>query len=336
MNGVTISRQIVRENLAGLKRVHSDWRSVLQKSGIREEELNGPGGRLPIDRVMKLHRMTLNFLDDETLGLLERRTPRGFLRQVALSTVHTRTLDRALVRLVEMINLLENTFYYVLEKQNSQTTLYIRPIKNGNQNNDFIVGWLMSIVHRLLGWLANERIVPKGISFNFPTPHYHQEYYYAFYGSPIHYDASEACMIFRSCDLELAIVQNEASVERYIRRYPFDLLIPVEMGGPMSREVRTLVVDWLKHNHEMPSIEQIADSMQRHPRTLRRQLKQERASFKTFTLQVRRDIAMYHLGHDDISIEKIAERAGYSDTSSFIRVFKSWTGFTPLVFRKGL
>ena len=85
----------------------------------------------------------------------------------------------------------------------------------------------------------------------------------------------------------------------------------------------------------MPRIDEIAKRMNRHPQALRRALKSERTSYKRLTIQVRRDIAMYHLGHDDISIQRVAERAGYSDTSSFIRVFKDWTGFTPLAFRKG-
>ncbi|TMO72758.1 hypothetical protein CWC16_19760 [Pseudoalteromonas sp. S3776] len=42
------------------------------------------------------------------------------------------------------------------------------------------------------------------------------------------------------------------------------------------------------------------------------------------------------MGDNQQTIEDIAEAAGYTEPCSFIRAFKSWTGFTPLQFRKGL
>jgi len=65
-------------------------------------------------------------------------------------------------------------------------------------------------------------------------------------------------------------------------------------------------------------------------------MKKEGTSFHTIVAQVRRDIAIHHLGAGELSIENIAYKTGYTEPGSFIRAFKAWTGFTPLHFRKGL
>lgn len=273
MQNITVSGQMVRANIAGLQRSGCDWRELLASSGIREEELDDPACRIPIDRAVKLHRLALDALDDETLGLLNRRTPRGLLRQIALSAVHARSLDRALVRLVEITNLLENTFRYTVEPNGNHTVLRIDRIEESRPGDGFIVGWLLLIIHRFVGWLANDRIVPSEINFDFPAPPYHREYYYAYYGAPVRWETGEASILFRNSDLGLPIVQNESSVEGFIRRYPVDLFIPVEIGGSLSRKIRATVLDVLNTCHEVPAIDEVAERMDRHPRTLRRQLK---------------------------------------------------------------
>ena len=67
-----------------------------------------------------------------------------------------------------------------------------------------------------------------------------------------------------------------------------------------------------------------------------RRLAAEGTTFKEGKNQVRRDTALHFLGKQGLSIEEIAHRAGFSESSAFIRAFKGWTGTTPYTYRKGL
>ena len=85
-----------------------------------------------------------------------------------------------------------------------------------------------------------------------------------------------------------------------------------------------------------PELLQVAATLGLQPQTLGRQLRQEGNHFSTIKAQVRRDLAIYLLNETTLSIEEIAYRVSYTEPSAFIRAFKTWTGFTPLGFRKGL
>ncbi len=87
---------------------------------------------------------------------------------------------------------------------------------------------------------------------------------------------------------------------------------------------------------DMPELNDVASALEVHPQTLRRRLAAEGTTFKDIKNQVRRDTALHFLGKQGISIEEISYRAGFSESSAFIRAFKGWTGVTPYTYRKGL
>ena len=87
---------------------------------------------------------------------------------------------------------------------------------------------------------------------------------------------------------------------------------------------------------DLGELDAVAARLEVHPQTLRRRLGKEGTSFSEIKSQLRRDVALHYLGKQGLSIEEIAHRAGFSESSAFIRAFKGWTGVTPYTYRKGL
>ena len=82
-----------------------------------------------------------------------------------------------------------------------------------------------------------------------------------------------------------------------------------------------------------PSIEQLAQVLNISPRTLRNRLQKERTNFREILSGHRLQRAKTLLAQANISIELIAEKVGYNDTSSFYRAFKKENQQTPLEYR---
>ena len=85
----------------------------------------------------------------------------------------------------------------------------------------------------------------------------------------------------------------------------------------------------------MPDFDWIAQELHTSPQTLRRRLKQENTSFQEIKDLLRRDMAIYYLSHQELPINDIAERVGFTEPSTFHRAFKKWTGVTPGAWREG-
>lgn len=88
-----------------------------------------------------------------------------------------------------------------------------------------------------------------------------------------------------------------------------------------------------RHSGELPSLDEIAASLNMSVPTLQRRLKAEGDTFQQIKDRFRESRARSLLG-TAMSIEQIADQLGYSDASNFSKAFKSWTGLTPSQYRQ--
>lgn len=82
-----------------------------------------------------------------------------------------------------------------------------------------------------------------------------------------------------------------------------------------------------------PSFAEIAELLGTTTRTLRRQLRDENASFRQLTDEVCTYIAMKYLQETAMTNEDIAFALGFSDAANFRHAFRRWTKKTPREFR---
>jgi len=83
-----------------------------------------------------------------------------------------------------------------------------------------------------------------------------------------------------------------------------------------------------------PSIETVAKKLFLSVRILQLYLHKDDTSYIKLVKKMRKDLAEKYLKDRNISIDEIAYILGFSETSAFHRAFKSWTGLTPLQFKK--
>jgi AraC-like DNA-binding protein len=84
-----------------------------------------------------------------------------------------------------------------------------------------------------------------------------------------------------------------------------------------------------------PSLGEVAKHLGMSDRTLMRRLKQESSSYQALLDATRQQRAVWYLSHSKLTIEEIAGRLGFEDTSNFSRIFKRWLGCPPSAMRRG-
>ena len=154
-----------------------------------------------------------------------------------------------------------------------------------------------------------------------------------FLANPLQFEQDQTALVFSSKLLEKRVTQNEQSLRHFLRHPALIMLTQNYARNSWTSRVRDIIRRQLL---DMPELGEVADSLDIHPQTLRRRLSTEGSTFKEIKNQVRRDTALHFLGKQGLSIEEIAHRAGFSESSAFIRAFKGWTGVTPYTYRKGL
>lgn len=106
--------------------------------------------------------------------------------------------------------------------------------------------------------------------------------------------------------------------------------------GPQSAPLSTRLAELL---HQRPAllsrgIDEVAQSLGLHPRTLQRRLRDEGQALSSIVDQVRRHLAENWLQDEALSIEEISARLGFSDRRSFTQAFSRWTGHPPSQHRR--
>jgi AraC-like DNA-binding protein len=85
---------------------------------------------------------------------------------------------------------------------------------------------------------------------------------------------------------------------------------------------------------EFPSMQTVAEELGMSTRTLRNRLGREGTSYRELLEQVREALAEQLLA-SEMTIDAIAQRLGYTDTSSFTAAFKRWKGVPPRDYKEG-
>jgi AraC-like DNA-binding protein len=142
--------------------------------------------------------------------------------------------------------------------------------------------------------------------------------------------SDQSSLLFHSRYLHMPLLQDERTLKHFLERSPADLLSRPDDGDSLSSRLRRLLS---RDSANWPDLEAVAAQMHISPQTLRRHLREEGTSFQELKDQLRRDIAIYHLGRADLSLQQIAEQLGFSEPSAFHRAFKKWTGLTPGAYR---
>jgi len=102
---------------------------------------------------------------------------------------------------------------------------------------------------------------------------------------------------------------------------------PNSLFDIVSRSIRTLLLQGAA------SGDSVAKSLALHRRTLSRRLAEQGTSFQDCLDQVRMTVAKELIESSDVAIPQIASALCYSNSESFFRAFKRWTGTTPNLAR---
>jgi AraC-like DNA-binding protein len=168
-----------------------------------------------------------------------------------------------------------------------------------------------------------------GVDFGFPEPAYFARFA-ALAPGPVRFDQPRHQLVFDKAILDLPLVLSDPAAQRLARE---QCERELEAIGPRAAVVAGVRANLPREDGGFYPLPGIAKKMHMSVRTLKRKLEADGTTYSELLDEQRRGKAMLLLRRDDLAIEEIADRLGYSDAANFTRAFRRWTGTTPKTFR---
>lgn len=329
-----IPARIFNHYFSSFRNSAPDLPTLLNRAGITPNQLDNPNTKIPAEKLSNLIRYCYLAMRNENFGQLERPTPIGQGRLVVLGSFYLDTLLLGLERYLEFRNLARNSVIYTLKTSGHLAEIEIKQIPGHKFVDCGAVDTLFTTLHRMMGWMIGQAIPLHQVQHKSATSAIRDDYRFIYYGAPVLFNQDRNCLTFKRSFLDMPITQTEQGINSYLNRSPLDFFFPLTLYGETTLLIRQVILSHLTEHQTLPTWSLLAESLQCSARTLQRQLKDEGSNYHDLKIQVRRDLAIQHLSRAELSIERIAEKIGYTETSVFVRAFKGWTGITPLQFRK--
>ncbi len=333
MRDMSISVRYARAVLHHAVREGQDPLALLKQNRISHRLLLERQARISLERFADLQVSTMLAMGDEALGYAARRLPPGTWAMMCHAVIGSETLGQALSRYCRYYQLFDADAHPVLDIDDDVATLSLPPTTSGVPRPPYWCELLLFNVHRFGSWLVQEHLPLLAVDLAYPQQADSGDYRQMFRGNPVVFEQRDSGLKLSATVLGKRVVQGEQSLRHFLRHPVLMMLTQDYARNSWTAQVRQIV---RRNLVDVPALTAVAGELGIHPQTLRRRLSAEGSTFKDIKNQVRRDTALHFLGKHGLGIEEIAHRAGFSESSAFIRAFKGWTGITPYTYRKGL
>lgn len=331
MSRDTISIHFVNAALTGVKRLGMDVDTLLSHVGIEAELLRQPKARISPEQYTRFVKMLWMVTQDEHVGFSQDVRRLGSFAIMCQLVVHAKTLGDALELSSQFYKLFGDEWCVSLERDKHEARLVPLVPKDADPHH-YITESMLMIWHGLAAWLIDRRLPLERVHFNYPRPAHADEYDALFFAPVMKFDATRTEITFAADYLDLPIRQDGDSLEDFLKTAPADLLVKFKNTHSLTSRIRDVLKSQI--GEEMPTLNDVASMLYLSPQTLRRRLAAEGKSYQGVKDALRRDAAIHLLLNPKLTLEDVAQQVGFSETSTFHRAFKKWTGVTPGLYRQ--
>jgi AraC-like DNA-binding protein len=132
--------------------------------------------------------------------------------------------------------------------------------------------------------------------------------------------------------LDQPLRNADSKLHDVLRRYGESTLAALPHAESVTEKVRHFIAERLATGNF--SLEDAARRLRMSSRTLGRRLADEHTTFKELADDVRKSVALRLVTGHDLGLSEVALLAGFTETPSFYRAFRRWTGVTPSQYRQ--
>lgn len=307
---------------------------ALQNTGISPQELDSPASKMSVSQLLIAYRNALRYSRRSDLAIRLGQgiqvTAYGIYGYALMSSPNQRALINTALKYHHLM-LATADLSFREDTERKIGTWTITPIVNPTEQQlyRFIVEVYVGTLLALSGDILERPGMHLGIKVTYPhspdIPAYEELFH-----CPVRYEQESNELILNSSWLDTPTRRHNVLTFATVENICAETLEQMGDRAGIRRELKKIL---LESAGRFPTIEEISEQLGTSPRTLRRKLQSEGTSYAVLLNETRVHLAKKYLRETILTIDEIANRVGYNDTSNFRRGFQRATGVSPTTYR---
>ncbi|MVV48807.1 AraC family transcriptional regulator [Pseudomonas sp. PB120] len=325
-------RYATNQLLMGARRHQIALEHIWEAAGL--QEFASSKAPLKAHQFARLLRATTEVLDDELYGLTRHRAKRGTCAMMVDLALGCSTMGAAMEQVANFFRIVTDDIEVRCTLSDEQIELSVMVTEPELDPMGFLCDYYMLYLHRFFSWSIGALLPVRQLSSTRPDAPDASRLLHYIRRDWLPGQATNTMTLntrYWTTPISRTRAEWHANVDRLMGQ---GILGWPDAKENCSNQVRALLADALKLRMGLPRLQAIASQLCLSTQTLHRNLQQEGTSFQRILDDLRRDQAIELLANQHLSLADAAEQLGFSETRSFSRAFKQWTGINPSVLRR--
>ena len=308
-----------------------DSEALFRRAGLDPAALRDANARYPLAGTTRLWELAIEATGDPAFGLtVSRFVHQTSFHALGYALMASGTLQEAFERLVRYFRIVTDAGGLQFSREPDCFRFRLVPPSGEIQPAPAALDAFMAVNLRMCRALAGRDFNPLAVRMQRDPPP-DREPYRRIFRVDVEFGAQQTAMDFAPAVMTAELPHanpelarhNDAILVRYLARHATDNL---------SQRVHACLIDLLSDGE--PTQERVARQLHMSLRNLQRKLREEGTTYSRILDRTREELALSYLADPSYSVSEATFLLGFSDTSSFARACRRWTGQSPRDLRR--
>ena len=300
--------------------------------GLDRTPGNDPLDRLTTAQVAGIFNESVKRSGNPAFGLtVARFLHPSSVHALGYALLASSTLRDACERLVYYFRLASTNGQYRIEESEDRFCLILEAMAEG-VSPETVDAWNAFIVH-LFRMIYKPDLKPLSVRLTRSCPPGCEAQYQRSFHVPVDFDAPHCEICLDRSIVDEPLMGGNREIASQHDKIIRDNIAALDKGDIIT-SVKRAIVQFLPS--ENCSRERVARELAMSPSRLQQKLAEQGTNFQDLLGQIRQSLALDYIEQSRVSITEMSFLLGFSDTSSFTRAFRRWTGKSPRDYRRGL